>query len=206
MAKSVIRLLWYCRKLTLETEVPLRLPHLELDSFSWTIVSKAHELVSEDVAFLASLTTLTSLELCNVQTADDVMPLQQLTGLRELSLKYCNCRLPGAVLGDETFQALEKLHIEENYCNGLEDPSSSDDEDDREGQSRKDEEDIFERLGRSHLKMTMAFTADAVLSLPKLRQLSGESTLYNLGMLKRLKDWHVAKDQYNEFAKVWTKC
>ena len=190
------------------------LPDLDLEKLSWTNTDPRGELLLDDVDYIGTLTSLTSLEFINIHDFEhiDLEPLEQLTGLRELRFNNCDAHFPGRLLRNASFQALEKLHVEDGYNNGLEDPSSSDDEGDREKTLQDDEDDssnvydFFERIRT----VWMEESGKAVLSLPKLTQISGESSLVNLGMLKELKNWHVhdVKDGINMFGrglKVWTK-
>ena len=111
-------------------------------------------LLEDDVIYIGTLTSLTSLEIQDVTEYEGVEPLQQLSKLRELTLRNCNSNLPKELLEVASFQALEKLHIEESSYNGLRDPPCSDSEGGKE-ETHEDEEDDFSRSHNIWLRQSL---------------------------------------------------
>ena len=102
-----------CRHLDLLSWNPLELPLLPLQSFAWTSI-EGEAILQADLRCIASMTTLTTLELCFLQRFRDAKPLQSFPLLQRLSLSEC-AKLAQQLLQPGAFPSLTELHIDDDY-------------------------------------------------------------------------------------------
>lgn len=122
---------------------------------------------------LASMTSLTRLELVRFKGHADVKPLHHLL-LIELVLIDCPAMAP-VFLAPGALTALQKLHIEET----------------RRAHMYNNSEEMLDLEPQPTSKEELRKLGEAILSLPCLHQLSGHSRIIDEGMEGKLDSWHM---------------
>lgn len=126
---------------------------------------------------IVSCSGLTRLELSNLlgfrrgrAEELDRLPLQELV--------FINCSgAPGDVIVPGALPALQRLHIEDDLLSWW------------KSNRRGDRNNV----GMWELRRSLAISFKFMLGLPKLRQLSGVSSFFEVGMKKKLKGWEVSE-------------
>lgn len=172
------------------------LPPIGLEYLSWEPYYLHSTVQANEVLKIASLTTLTKLELHRWKAWCDVQPLRCLP-LKELVLINCN-NLELDLFVPSSLTCLEKLHIED-ICWRL----------------KADLERSFTIDGRQpsvsyrvcNYKLLLRNLGELILSLPNLRELSGRCSLYEWGMADKLQTWKSSKYQWDLELTLnsWTK-
>lgn len=158
-----------CRRLRLRewlvSELPFELP-LESLSLSCQLWIPS-SMSGPQVQRIGGITTLTSLELQNLRSCYDPSSLQTLPLLQRLTFKNC-CQLALVLLmSDEPgiFASLQELHTEDGNPAGV------------------------------HVAKVRAVECmSAVLQLPRIRKISGNTTLLTEGLPQKPLGWHVSND------------
>lgn len=201
---------------------PNELPSAKtLESLSWTCIDEGYEYFSEPVAIqIAALTSLTNLELCQTRLFSYVRQLGSLPQLQRLVLEEC-ATLGQHLLQPGAFTSLQELHIQNDYdtdSKGYPDlqeflrrdtpdlvpPELRDLEvfENFENPDKIIEEEELEEL-RVLMKAKAVECMSGVLQLPRIRKLSGDGTLLELGLPEELSGWTVSEELR---FRVWTKC
>jgi hypothetical protein len=173
-----------CRSLVLRSGSPqlLTLPAIALESLSWTQHYQDSQIQVHEILKIASLSSLTKLELIKWKSWQDLSALQDMH-LVELELIGCegmerDLFLPGA------FQQLQRLHIENSFWRWSYDDKGVED--------------------TNNYVSEMQELGEVILSIPALSELSGDCGLFFLGMVEQLKTWQMQKCEVTVGHWIWT--